>query len=101
PCSFDPTTDPIVRIEATRLRASLAQYYESRAEEGSVRIELPRGRYIPVFTKAPPQGDGLDDADTVNEIRVQGTPSEWRNVISKRSMALLAIVASALLGLIW
>jgi hypothetical protein len=101
PPSFDPTTDPIVRIEATRLRASLAQYYESRAEEGSVRIELPRGRYIPVFTKAPPQGDSLDDTDTVNEIRVQGTSSEWRNVISKRSLALLAIVASALLGSIW
>src|ERR1044072_5824329 len=34
PPSFDPTTDPIVRIEATRLRASLAQYYEAHAHEG-------------------------------------------------------------------
>ena len=43
PCSFDPTTDPIVRIEATRLRASLAQYYEARAEEGSVRMSCRVG----------------------------------------------------------
>jgi hypothetical protein len=61
PCNFDPINDPIVRIEATRLRASLVRYYEGYAQGGRVRIELPRGNYIPVFTKAPLQPDGPDD----------------------------------------
>src|SRR5213593_1215581 len=29
PDSFDPRNDPIVRVQARRLRAKLAQYYES------------------------------------------------------------------------
>lgn len=50
PPSFDPSTDPIVRIEATRLRAALVRYYETRGQ-GGARIDLPKGRYIPVFSK--------------------------------------------------
>src|SRR4051812_17096955 len=42
PSSFDPTTDPIVRIEATRLRACLSSYYDLHAKEGGVRIDLPK-----------------------------------------------------------
>ncbi len=101
PCSFDPTTDPIVRIEATRLRASLAQYYEARAEEGSVRIELPRGRYIPVFTKAPPQGEVVDDTDATDSPDVTGTYSVWRDVIYKRRLVIGVIFAALLSGAIW
>lgn len=51
PPSFDPTTDPIVRIEATRLRAALLRYYELRGRGRSIRVELPRGHYIPSFIK--------------------------------------------------
>ena len=51
PASFDPATDPIVRIEATRLRACLSRYYDLHAKEGSVRIDLPKGKYVPVFTR--------------------------------------------------
>ncbi|RWF34912.1 hypothetical protein [Mesorhizobium sp.] len=48
PSSFDPTMDPIVRIEATRLRAALVRYYEHKPAD-AIRVELPKGRYIPVF----------------------------------------------------
>lgn len=101
PPDFDPINDPIVRIEATRLRASLAQYYESRIEEGSVRIELPRGKYIPIFTKAPPQAEGPDDADAPADLEVGETSPGWRNSISKRRLVLSAIAASVAFGVIW
>ncbi len=52
PSSFDPATDPIVRVEASRLRAALAQYYEALGDEAAVRIELPKGNYVPLFVKA-------------------------------------------------
>lgn len=54
PENFDPTIDPIVRIEATRLRSSLAQYYELHGQDGGLRIELPRGRYVPAISRIPP-----------------------------------------------
>ncbi len=52
PSSFDPATDPIVRVEASRLRAALAQYYEALGDEADLRIELPKGNYVPLFVRA-------------------------------------------------
>ncbi|MBZ7927090.1 hypothetical protein LAC81_34600 (plasmid) [Ensifer adhaerens] len=49
PTSFDPASDPIVRVEVSRLRAALAQYYGTSSEEVRVRIELPKGNYVPSF----------------------------------------------------
>ncbi|MGF6258613.1 tetratricopeptide repeat protein [Ensifer sp. LBL] len=49
PASFDPATDPIVRVEASRLRAAMAQYYEALGERAELRIELPKGNYVPQF----------------------------------------------------
>ncbi len=53
PESFDPTLDPIVRIEATRLRAALEQFYQATGTPLGVRLDLPRGKYYPVFMPAP------------------------------------------------
>lgn len=44
----DPGLDPIVRIQAGRLRRSLDRYYRRSRPEDAVRIELPRGTYVPV-----------------------------------------------------
>ncbi|MEI2298146.1 hypothetical protein [Ensifer sp. MJa1] len=49
PASFDPATDPIVRVEASRLRAALTQYYETTGDKADLRIELPKGNYVPQF----------------------------------------------------
>jgi hypothetical protein len=47
--AHDPRIDPIVRVEACRLREKLAQYYDADGKEDSIIIELPRGGYAPVF----------------------------------------------------
>ena len=46
---FDPQLDSIVRIEAGRLRRSLERYYLTGGRDNSVRIEIPRGSYVPAF----------------------------------------------------
>jgi TolB-like protein len=46
---FDPQSNPIVRIEAQRLRRALDQYYYSQGIEDPIRIDIPKGSYIPVF----------------------------------------------------
>ena len=45
---YDPRTDPIVRVEAARLRARLREYYEVTPPD-RVRIDIPKGRYVPQF----------------------------------------------------
>jgi|RhiMethySRZTD1v2_1073278.scaffolds.fasta_scaffold09608_12 tetratricopeptide (TPR) repeat protein len=46
---FDPQSDPIVRVEATRLRRTLERYYAGPGADDPVLIELPRGSYVPNF----------------------------------------------------
>jgi adenylate cyclase len=52
--SFDPQLDSIVRIEAGRLRRSLERYYLTAGAHDVVRIEIPRGSYIPSFESPGP-----------------------------------------------
>ena len=52
--TYDPRIDPIVRVQAGRLRAKLAEYYEREGAEDNLLIELPRGRYVPSFRMRPP-----------------------------------------------
>jgi TolB-like protein/Tfp pilus assembly protein PilF len=49
PESFDPRNDPIVRVQARRLRAQLSRYYREEAPDSEVVIELPKGGYAPTF----------------------------------------------------
>jgi len=49
PQTFDPQTDPIVRVQARRLRAALEEYYAGEGADSPVRIYLPVGRYVPEF----------------------------------------------------
>lgn len=49
--NFDPQTDPIVRVEAGRLRHALEKYYANGGANKSVVIELPRGAYVPRFRR--------------------------------------------------
>ena len=47
--SFNPRTDPIVRVQARQLRARLARYYSDEGLGDDLVIDLPRGGYTPVF----------------------------------------------------
>jgi len=51
PETFDPASDPIVRVEAGRLRKALDAYYQAEGAEAAVRIALPRGSYVPRFER--------------------------------------------------
>jgi TolB-like protein len=51
--AYDPRIDPIVRVEARRLRAKLKAYYASAGRDDQVRIEFPKGSYSPVFRFRP------------------------------------------------
>lgn len=47
--TFDPREDNIVRTYARHLRKRLQEYYETEGQSDKIRIDLPRGTYVPVF----------------------------------------------------
>jgi TolB-like protein/Flp pilus assembly protein TadD len=49
--SFDPRSDPVVRVQARRLRARLVRYYVEEGQGDEVLIDLPKGGYSPVFAR--------------------------------------------------
>jgi adenylate cyclase len=47
--TIDPQHDPVVRIEAAKLRRSLERYYLTAGREDPIRIDIPKGAYVPTF----------------------------------------------------
>lgn len=47
---FNPQEDSIVRVQAHEIRKSLVAYYGEEGREDRLRIDLPAGGYVPVFT---------------------------------------------------
>ncbi len=46
---YDAGADPVVRVEARRLRRKLEEYYARSGKDDRVEIRLPKGGYLPTF----------------------------------------------------
>ncbi|WP_162652800.1 hypothetical protein [Lentilitoribacter sp. Alg239-R112] len=51
PTDFDPQNDPIIRVQARRLRSALKEYYLQEGASEHLKISVPLGSYRPVFSK--------------------------------------------------
>ena len=49
PKDYDPRVDPIVRVEARRLRSKLRSYYASSGQKDELIIDFPKGAYAAQF----------------------------------------------------
>jgi hypothetical protein len=56
---YDPRTDPIVRVEAGRLRSKLNEYYIEEGSADPIVIGLPRGGYAITFQCRRPARTGV------------------------------------------
>jgi adenylate cyclase len=52
--TIDPQQDPVVRVEAAKLRRRLERYYLSAGREDPIRIDIPKGGYVPTFEPRAP-----------------------------------------------
>ena len=52
---FDPVSNPAVRILARRLRRALDQYFATQGSADPIRIDIPKGAYVPVFSDNHPR----------------------------------------------
>src|SRR5262245_40400136 len=71
PETFDPTVDPLVRIEAARLREKLREYYGTDGQDDPLHIDLPKGTYTPQieFRQPATPGTRLDRPDATTPDR--------------------------------
>lgn len=76
--SFNPVTDPIVRVEAARLRRRLAGYYAGSGKHDPVEIAIPKGGYVPVF-ELRTKGIGSADPSPDTNREPGGQPCEDPN----------------------
>lgn len=109
---FDPRLDPIVRVEARRLRARLEEYYAGEGASHPVQIEIPRGAYVPVFRDAsaaptpadPPSVEALGNVDPEAGNTVEDAAPmpvvEVPGVTVKRSRIWLFVAAASLLAVV-
>lgn len=49
---FDPGTDPLVRVQAGKLRRLLNEFYAEEGRNEPLRIRIPLGGYVPVYELA-------------------------------------------------
>jgi adenylate cyclase len=93
--AFDPNVDPIVRVEAARVRDKLREYYEADGRNDPIRIDLPKGSYTPQieFRETAPT-EPLLAHGTPSDARTDatGSPTAMTSIDAKPSIAVLPFV---------
>lgn len=75
---FNPQRDPIVRVQAYEIRRLLKKYYEEGGQANPMRMDLPAGHYVPVFTRAADQVSIPDPVPTLPGIQDRkANPLPW------------------------
>jgi TolB-like protein len=100
PGDFDPNVDPIVRVEAARVREKLREYYETEGRSDAVRIELPKGSYTPHIEMRRPQEGDLGSLLMASQ-ETRSLPSPMFSWSNPRMTAGVAAAALLLLLAMW
>jgi adenylate cyclase len=115
-CDFNPESDPIVRVEAGRLRHALARYYAEAGRDDAVAIDLPRGTYVPVFHRPGTENDNasapapyvfegasedLDCAPPSGAQRAVASANLWTRATRTARIALYAVSVLAILQVLF
>jgi TolB-like protein len=90
--NFDPRVDTIVRVEAHRLRAQLAEYYKGAGVQDSVIIEIPPDGYTPVFARQPAPAAAAEERPEENRLDAPPTLPLRRWLALAALSAALAVV---------
>jgi hypothetical protein len=64
---YDTGADPVVRITAGEVRKRIALYYHDEGTGQELRIELPPGSYLPVFSEPAFAGNATDQLSSLSQ----------------------------------
>jgi adenylate cyclase len=67
PSDFDPQTNPLVRMQARKLRQVLGEYYAGIGKDSGLRIAIPKGGYRPKFYTAGQETHDAKDFEPLRE----------------------------------
>ena len=76
---FNQATDPVVSIEAGRLRRALEHYYLVAGTRDPVRIDIPKRTYVPTFRFQTEMDSACSCPET--ELDNDGTVDAWPSVL--------------------
>ena len=98
PADFDPQSDSTVRVQASRLRAKLAEYYAGEGAGDPLVVKIPKGSYHLVFeprlVESPSQPQALPSSEPVpRSVVIERVPARMRTAM----ILLLACLAISLL----
>jgi hypothetical protein len=97
---FNPRLDPIVRVQARNLRMRLATYYTGPGQADPIRIELPKGTYIPVFHDVGAVASGFEPAAAeVTGMDMVAAPVSVRRRMQPRLLLAVVILVVILAGI--
>lgn len=95
---YSPNEDSIVRRQALTLRQRLQEYYSADGRDHPLKIELPVGRYIPVFRRV--ESRAVRAAPPVEQPAPQNpAASYWNFPIRKIAIGALLVAAGLLIGI--
>lgn len=100
--NFDIQNDPVVRIEAGRLRRALERYYLLAGSSAPVLIEIPKGAYVPRFHWQPEHEDDGPPGSQPAFLSRHGSAAApaWRGRY-RLAGSLLALGTLAAVALVW
>jgi len=93
---FEAAADPIVRVDARRLRDKLREYYAA-VKDPPLVISVPKGGYTPLFI--PADTSTLRDADSV-AAATSGPPSWVPTVVRRWPIAAAIVLVAGVTGLV-
>ena len=102
---FDPQSDPVVRVEARRLRRDLGSYYVTAGKRDPLVISIPKGGYVPHFEwrEADRARDGSPDVDLSDSDDEAASPTAAGGAFrgARRAAALIAAAILVVAGSAW
>jgi TolB-like protein len=97
PATYDTQHDPVVRISAAKLRRRLERYYLTAGQEDPIRIDIPKGTYVPTFEER--KQPSLDSPAPAGEpAAAMVRPPASRNARPRRHRLAAILLAVSLLG---
>jgi len=92
--SFDAQNDPVVRIEAGRIRRALERYYLVAGQADPILIGIPKGAYVPHFERRKP----VDDAAPMERVEASPAPEPPKPEVRRAVWYVAALCVMALLA---
>lgn len=96
--SFDPQLDPVVRMEAGRLRRGLERYYLTAGKDDPIRIDLPKGGYVPKFTRLAVDPVTMQEPAPSSALSATTPPAGVPRPGRQRAVLLITVAALLLCG---